>query len=94
MATSVPVTNGDKKVVVRVLCINYPVQFQKKQVKALLNSGSKVNAMNPDYAWKLGLKIRRINVGAQKIEGSALKTFGMVIADFQVKNKASKPRFF
>ena len=63
-ATSVPVTGGDKKIVVRMPCIHYPVQFQEKQVKALLNSGSKVNAMNPDYARKLRLKIRRTNVGA------------------------------
>ena len=94
MATSVPVTGSDEEVVVRVPCIHYPVQFQEEQVKALLDSGSEVNAMNPDYAQKLGLKIRRTNIGAQKIDGSALKTFGMVIADFQVEDKVSRPRFF
>ena len=50
--------------------------------------------MNPDYARKLELKIRRTNIGAQKIDGSALKIFGMIIADFQVEDKASRPRFF
>ena len=50
--------------------------------------------MNSDYTWKLGLKIQKTNIRAQKIDGSALKTFGMVIADFQVDDKASKPRFF
>ena len=50
--------------------------------------------MNPDYARKLGLKIRRTNIGVQKIDGSALETFGMVIADFQVEDKANRPRFF
>ena len=50
--------------------------------------------MNPDYAWKLGFKIRKTNVGAQKINGSALETFEMVIADFQVEDKVSRPRFF
>ena len=94
LVTSVPVTGGDEEIVVRVPCIHYPVRFQKEQVKALLDSGNKVNAMNPDYAWKLGLKIRRTNVGAQKIDGSALETFGMVIANFQVEDKASRPRFF
>ena len=49
-ATSVPVTGSDEEDVVRVPCIHYPVQFQGKQVRALLDSGSKVNAMNPDYA--------------------------------------------
>ena len=93
-ATSVPMIGGDKEVVVRVPCIHYPVRFQEKQIKALLNSGSKINTMNFDYAWKLGLKIRRINVGAQKIDGSTLETFEMVITDFQVEDKTSRPRFF
>ena len=50
--------------------------------------------MNPDYARKLGLKILRTNIGAQKIDGSALETFEMVITDFQVEDKASRLRFF
>ena len=50
--------------------------------------------MNPNYARKLGLKIRKTNIGAQKIDGSALETFGMVIVDFQVEDKTSRPRFF
>ena len=50
--------------------------------------------MNLNYARKLGLKIQKTNVGAQKIDGSALETFGMVIANFQVEDKISKPRFF
>ena len=87
-------TGSDKEVVIRVPCLYYPARFQEEQVMALLNNGSKVNAMNPDYAWKLGLKIRRINIGAQKIDGSALETFGMVIIDFQVEDKTNKPRFF
>ena len=94
LATSVPVTGGNEKVVVRVPCIHYPVQFQKEQVKALLDSSNEVNAMNPEYARKLGLKIRRTNVGAQKINGSTLETFGIVIADFQLEDKASRPKFF
>ena len=38
--------------------------------------------MSPAYAKRLGLKIRKINVGVQKIDGSALENFGMVIANF------------
>ena len=93
LAASVPVTDSNKKVV-KVLCIYYLVQFQKEQVRALLNSGSKVNTINFDYAQKLKLKIQKTNIGAQKIDGSALEIFEMVIADFQMQNKASKPRFF
>ena len=89
-----PVTDGGEEVVVRVSCIYYPVRFQEEQVRALLNSGSKVNAMSPAYAKRLGLKTRKTNVGAQKIDGSALETFGMVIADFQVEDKGGRPKFF
>ena len=93
LATSVPVTDGSKEVV-RVPCIHYPVWFQEEQVRALLDRSSEVNAMGPAFAWKLGLHICKTNVGAQKIDGSALKTFGMVITDFQVKDKVGRPRFF
>ena len=89
-----PVTNGGEEVIVRVPCIHYSVQFQEEQVRALLDSDSKVNAMSSAYAKKLGLKTRKTNVGAQKIDGSALETFGMVIADFQVEDKGGRPRFF
>ena len=89
-----PVTKTSSQEVVRVPCIHYLVQFQEKQVRALLNSGSKVNAMSPAYAKKLGLKTRKTNVGAQKIDGSALEKFRMVIADFQVEDKSGRPRFF
>ena len=60
----------------------------------MLNSGSKVNAISPVYIEKLGLKTRKTNVGAQKINGSALETFGMVIANFQIEDKGGRPRFF
>ena len=86
LAISVPITDnrGEEVVIERVPCIHYPVQFQEgqEQVKALLDSGSEVNAISPAYAKRLGLKTQKINVGAQKIDGSTLKTFGMVIADF------------
>ena len=84
-----PETDGGEEVVIRVLCIHYPVQFQEgqrqegqEQVRTLLNSGSEVNAMSPAYVKRLGLKTWKTNVRAQKIDGSALETFGMVIADF------------
>ena len=89
-----PVTETSGKEVVRVPCIHYPVQFQEEEVKALLNSGSEVNAMSPIYAKRLGLKTRKTNVGVQKIDGSILKTFEMVIANFQVEDKGGRPRFF
>ena len=60
----------------------------------MLNSGSEVNAMSPTYAKRLGLKTQKTNVGAQKIDGSILETFGMVIADLQVEDKSGRLRFF
>ena len=50
--------------------------------------------MSPAYTKRLGLKTRKTNVGAQKINGSAPETFGMVIADFKVEDKGGRPRFF
>ena len=88
------VIDSNKEVVVKVPYIHYLVQFQEDQIKALLNSGSKINAMNSDYTRKLRLKIQKTNVGALKINGSALEIFGMIIADFQVEDKASRSRFF
>ena len=93
LATSVPVTDSSEEIV-RVPYIYYPVRFQEEQIKALLDSDSEVNAINPDFAWKLDFKVWKTNIGAQKIDSSALETFEIVIADFQMKDKVSRPRFF
>ena len=50
--------------------------------------------MSPTYTKRKSFKTRKTNVRAQKIDGSALETFGMVIADFQVEDKGGRPRFF
>ena len=50
--------------------------------------------MSPAYAKRLGLKTRKTNIEGQKIDGSALEMFGMVIVDFQVEDKSGRPRFF
>ena len=78
------------RVLDRLPCICYPVQFRKdkdKDVLALLDSGSGVNAMTPAYGAHLGIKVRVTDIGAQKIDGSSLATYGMVIAAFQVIDK-------
>ena len=76
--------------------IQYPVQFQKDKngIQALLDLGSELNAMNPAYAKKLGLRIRQTDVEAQKIDRSHLDTFGIVIAGFSLQDKLEKVRFF
>ena len=80
----------------RVSCIYYPLRFQKDTigVRALVNLGNEVNAMTPAYAVKLGLKVQKTDIGAQKIDGSTLKTFGMVLANFQAEDKLGRARFF
>ena len=81
----------------KVPCICYFVQFRKdkgKDVLALLKSESEVNAITPAYTAHLGLKVRVTDLGVQKIDGSLLATYNMVIAAFQVVDKLSRPRFF
>ena len=65
--------------------IHYPMQFQKdkgKDVLALLNFESEVNAKTLAYATQLGLKVQKTDIGAQKIDGSSLETYSIVIATF------------
>ena len=76
----------------RVPCIHHPLRFQKdlRKTRVLIDLGSEVNAMTPAYAAKLGLGVRKTDIGAQKIDGSTLDTFRMVLADFQVENKLGR----
>ena len=67
--------------------IFYPVQFKESQAgefKALLDSGNTVNIMNPIFAAKLGLSIRKISISAQKLNGFVLKIYGMTITRFLI----------
>ena len=68
--------------------------MSKAQGQALINSGSEVNAIHPTFAKQLGLPIRPIDVRAQKIDGTTLDTYGMVVAAFLVEDKANRVRFF
>ena len=80
-----------------VPCIHYPVQFQKDNriiIQAIINLGSEVNMMTPAYAKQLGLRTWKTNAEAQKIDGSSLDTFEMVIASFQVINTLGRAWFF
>ena len=79
-----------------MLYIYYPLYFRKytEGVRALIDLRSEVNAMSPAYISKLGLKVYHTNIGAQKIDGSTLEIFGMVLASFQIEDKLGKIRFF
>ena len=45
------------------------------------------------YASKLGLQMEKTDVGAQKIDGLLLETYGIVIAAFRVLNKVGRALF-
>ena len=71
LAIFTSVTRPKKALIVRVLdripYIRYPVQFGKdksKDVLALLDSGSKINAMTSVFLAQLSLKAQKTNVGA------------------------------
>ena len=85
------------RVLDKVSCIYYPIQFCKdkgKDTLALLNSESKVNAITSAYVAHLSLKVGLTNVGMQKIDGFSVATYGIVIAAFQIVNKLGRSRFF
>ena len=50
--------------------------------------------MNLNFAQKLDFYIQKTSIGSQKINNFILETFEMVIADFQLEDKANKPIFF
>ncbi len=77
----------------QVPCIQYPINF-KDQTETLLDSRSKVNAMSQAFAQQLGLKIRKTNIGASKIYGTTLETYGMIVSTFSLLDKDGKERFF
>ena len=61
---------------------------------ALLNFGSKINAITLAYMAQLGLKMWKTNVNAQKIDKSSLEFYSIVITAFQILNKLGCSCFF
>lgn len=78
----------------QVLYIQFFIQFSKKPVQAFINLKNKVNIIEPSFAKKLGLCIRKTKVDTQKIDGSRFETFGMIRASFLIDDKIKKYRFF
>ena len=50
--------------------------------------------MSQVFTHQLGLQIRKTNFGAQKIDGTTLETYGMVVSTFFVPDIDVKERFF
>ena len=93
LATSTLVSEKKKEQLERVPCIWYPITF-KDQTEALLDLGSEVNAMSQAFAHQLGFTIWKTNIGAQKIDGTTLETYGMVVTTVFVLDKDGRERFF
>ena len=68
----------------RVPYIYYLINFGEKSILALFNSGSEINTVYPAFAKELGLPIRPTDVRAQKIDGTTLETYGIVVAAFKI----------
>ena len=79
-----------------VPCIWYPITFRKKStpMSACLDSGSEVNTIHLTFDQELGLPIKTTDIGAQKIDGTILDTFGMVVVAFSVTDKANRVKCF
>ena len=60
----------------------------------LFDSGSKVNAIYSTFTGELKLSIRPTDIKTQKIDGTTLDTFGIIVIVFLVTNKANWVKFF
>ncbi len=76
-----------------VFCIWYPIIF-KDQTKTLLDLGSKVNAISQAFTHQLDFKIQKTNVEAQKIEGTTLEIYRIIVSTFSMSDKDDKEKFF
>ena len=100
LATSLLVTAASieniSQLLEKVPYIHYPFHFWKDlhKTKALIDINIKVKAISLAYVAKLGLNIQKTDTRTQKIDSSILDIFGMVLADFQVKDKLNKIWFF
>lgn len=61
--------------------------FEEVKIITLIDSASKVNAINSSYTIKQIFKKQMIDFDIQKIDGFFLEIYGIFIAAFQVLNK-------
>ena len=90
-------TGAREEALKHVSCMQYPVQFKvmsKAQGQALIDSRSEVNTIHPIFGKQLGFSIRPTDVGAQKINGTTLDTYGIVVTAFSVEDNANRVIFF
>lgn len=66
----------------------------KNKTEVLQDSKSKVNIISKAFDLKLGIKIQKINIRAQKIDFITLKIYRMIVSTFFVSDKDNKEKFF
>ena len=97
LATSTSMIGAREEALECIPCIHYPIQFKdmdKAPVQGMIDSRSEINAIHLSFVKQLSFPIRPIDVRAQKIDGTTLDTYEMVVAAFSVVDKANRVRFF
>lgn len=77
------------------LYIYYWIYFWKSKgnIKVLINFGNEVNIINPAYIKKLDFHIWKIDINTQKIDGSSLTIYKIVISRFQILDELDRAYF-
>lgn len=60
----------------------------------MINSGSKINAINFAYAANLEFRVQKTDIDAQKNDYSSKQTYNMIITNFQIFDKLSYLQLF
>lgn len=85
--TSISKETWEETILDGIPYIHYLVQFKKDEVRALIESSSKINAITPAYVAKLDFRTCYINVATKKIDCYTFPIFGIVLANFRMKDK-------
>ena len=95
-ATSTSMIGTREEALKCVPYIHHLVQIKRDttQVQTLINSKNEINIIYPTFTKQLGLPIQPIDVRAQKVNGTILDIYGIVVATFSVVNKINRVRFF
>lgn len=63
-------------------------------IPVFIDSSSEINTITLVYIEKLGLWVHKTDIDTQKIDGTTLVTYEIVIANFSIQDKHGKDRFF
>lgn len=66
----------------QVLYIPFLAQYDRFSMEALIDLGSKINVMQPNFIRKQGFRIYKTNMDPPKIDNSRLNIYKMVILLF------------